>query len=167
MLCDYFNIFTGAFKEVGLLAEWIQSTVECSNISNKMEPMKKEIAGLAAQKDKIEGEYNVIAKEIEELEKNIGQLKTNYEESVVESNAIKKDMEEVANKVERSQRLLENLSSEKARWGEQMNEFKVHISNLLGDTFLSSSFLAYIGFYDAFYRKYLKTSGREILQKYR
>ena len=157
---------TGAFKEVGLLAEWIQSTVECSNISNKMEPMKKEIAGLAAQKDKIEGEYNVIAKEIEELEKNIGQLKTNYEESVVESNAIKKDMEEVANKVERSQRLLENLSSEKARWGEQMNEFKVHISNLLGDTFLSSSFLAYIGFYDAFYRKYLKASGREILQKY-
>ena len=157
---------TGAFKEVGLLAEWIQSTVECSNISNKMEPLKKEIADLNAKKDKVESEYEVIAKEIEELEKNIAQLRVNYEESVVESNAIKKDMEEVANKVERSQRLLENLSSEKLRWGEQMNEFKNHIYNLLGDTFLSSSFLAYIGFYDAYYRKYLKDSGREILQQY-
>ena len=49
-----------------------------------------------------------------------------------------------------------NLTSEKDRWSEQMAEFKNHINNLLGDTFLSSSFLAYIGFYDAFYRKYLK-----------
>ena len=43
-----------------------------------------------------------------------------------------------------------------------MNEFKININNLLGDTFLSSSFLAYIGFYDAFYRKYLKEKARQI-----
>ena len=46
-----------------------------------------------------------------------------------------------------------------------MTDFKVHINNLLGDTFLSSSFLAYIGFYDAFYRKYLKEKGRQILNE--
>ena len=38
-------------------------------------------------------------------------LKTNYEQSVVESNALKKQMEDVKSKVERSERLLENLSS--------------------------------------------------------
>ena len=74
-------------------------------------------------------------------------------------------MEQVKQKVERSEKLLSNLTSEKERWGEQMAEFKNHINNLLGDTFLSSSFLAYIGFYDAFYRKYLREKGKLILQE--
>ena len=160
------NTISSAFKEVGLLAEWIQSTVECSSINNQMEPLKNEIKGLAVQAEKFENEYNTIAKEIQDLETNIAQLKVNYDESVVESNNIKTDMEEVKNKVERSEKLLENLSSEKNRWSEQMNEFKIHINNLLGDTFLSSSFLAYIGFYDAYYRKYLRENARDILKQH-
>ena len=100
------------------------------------------------------------------LEKSIEQLKINYDESIVESNTIKQNMEEVKNKVERSEKLLINLSSEKDRWTKQMDEFKVHINNLLGDTFLSSAFLAYIGFYDAFYRKYLKEKEEENINNY-
>ena len=155
----------GAFKEVGLLAEWIESTVACADINNQMEPLKQEIAALNAQKDKVVNEFNEIAKEKEMLEKSIEQLKINYDESVVESNTIKQNMEEVKNKVERSERLLFNLSNERDRWKKQMDEFKTHINNLLGDTFLSSAFLAYIGFYDAFYRKYLKEKAREIVKQ--
>ena len=164
---NHWNIaqITNAFKEVGLLAEWIESTVMCADISNQMEPMKQEIKSLNAKKEKVETEFNEIAKEKEMLEKSIEQLKKNYEESVAESNQIKKDMEEVKNKVERSEKLLSNLTSEKDRWSEQMTDFKENINNLLGDTFLSSSFLAYIGFYDAFYRKYLKEKGRQILNE--
>ena len=150
------------FLEVGLLAEWLESTVACANINNQMEPLKKEIADLNAEKDKVVAEYDEIAKEIETLEKNIEQLTTQYNDSVTESNKIKEEIKQVQNKVERSEKLLINLSSEKERWSKQMNEFKININNLLGDTFLSSSFLAYIGFYDAFYRKYLKEKARQI-----
>ena len=150
------------FLEVGLLAEWLESTVACANINNQMEPLKKEIADLNAKKDKVVADYDEIAKEIETLEKNIEQLKTQYDDSVTESNKIKEEITQVQNKVERSEKLLINLSSEKERWSKQMNEFKININNLLGDTFLSSSFLAYIGFYDAFYRKYLKEKARQI-----
>ena len=150
------------FLEVGLLAEWLESTVACANINNQMEPLKKEIADLNAEKDKVVAEYDEIAKEIETLEKNIEQLKTQYDDSVTESDKIKEEITQVQNKVERSEKLLINLSSEKERWSKQMNEFKININNLLGDTFLSSSFLAYIGFYDAFYRKYLKEKARQI-----
>ena len=164
---NHWNIaqITSAFKEVGLLAEWIESTVACAHISNQMEPMKQEIKTLNEQKAKVEKEFEEIEKEKDRLEKSIEQLKKNYEESVVESNTIKKDMEEVKNKVERSEKLLTNLSSEKDRWSQQMTDFKEQINGLLGDTFLSSSFLAYIGFYDAFYRKYLREKGRNILQE--
>ena len=150
------------FLEVGLLAEWLESTVACANINNQMEPLKKEIDYLNAEKDKVVAEYDEIAKEIETLEKNIEQLTTQYNDSVTESDKIKEEIKQVQNKVERSEKLLINLSSEKERWSKQMNEFKININNLLGDTFLSSSFLAYIGFYDAFYRKYLKEKARQI-----
>ena len=154
-----------AFFEAGLLAEWIESTIACANINNQMEPLKKEIAGLNAQKDKVVEEYDEIAKEKEILEKNIEQLKINYDESLAESNNIKQEIEQVQSKVERSEKLLINLSSEKERWSKQMDEFKININNLLGDTYLSSSFLAYIGFYDAFYRKYLKDKARQIVKQ--
>ena len=154
-----------AFFEAGLLAEWIESTIACANINNQMEPLKKEIAGLNAEKDKVVAEYDEIAKEKEILEKNIEQLKINYDESLAESNNIKQEIEQVQSKVERSEKLLINLSSEKERWSKQMDEFKININNLLGDTYLSSSFLAYIGFYDAFYRKYLKDKARQIVKQ--
>ena len=157
---------TSGFYEVGLLAEYIQSSIECADINNQMEPMKNEIANLNKQKGEVEEEFKKIIAEIDDLEKNIAQLKVDYENSVVESNAIKKNMEEVKNKVERSEKLLENLSSEKERWGQQMSDFKSQINNLLGDTFLSSSFLAYIGFYDASYRKYLREKARKILEQH-
>ena len=154
-----------AFLEVGLLAEWIESTVACANINNQMEPLKQEIADLNAQKDNVVAEYDQIAKEKDMLEKNIEKLQVQYNDSLAESNNIKKEIEQVQNKVERSEKLLINLSSEKERWSKQMDEFKININNLLGDTYLSSSFLAYIGFYDAFYRKYLKDKSRQIVKQ--
>ena len=159
------NKITSAYKEVGLIANWIESTVMCAEITNQMEPMKKEIRDLNAKKEVIEKEFEDIKKEKEYLEKSIIELKKNYDQSMIESNNIKSEMEQVKQKVERSEKLLSNLTSEKERWSQQMEEFKNNINNLLGDTFLSSSFLAYIGFYDAFYRKYLREKGKLILQE--
>ena len=78
------------------------------------------------------------------MEKSIENLKKIYEESVIESNRIKNSIQEVEFKVNRSEKLLENLSGEKNRWSEQMNDFQTQIKHLLGDTILSSSFLKYI-----------------------
>ncbi len=47
-----------------------------------------------------------------------------------------------------------------------MNDFKTQINKLLRDTYLSNSFLAYIGFYDASYRKYLRENERKILENH-
>jgi dynein heavy chain 1 len=155
-----------ASTAVGIMAGWVEATLSFSEIVNNVQPLNDEINALSEKRNHVEKEYEVVIHDINELEKNITQLKNNYEQSVVESNAIKRDMDEVKSKVERSEKLLDNLSSEKTRWSEQMRDFQSHINNLLGDTFLSSSFLAYIGFYDAYYRKFLKESAKEVLNKY-
>jgi dynein heavy chain 1 len=65
------------------------------------------------------------------------------------------DMNKVEDKVMRSKNLLMNLSSEKYRWEDTSKNFKSQLATMLGDVFLSSAFLAYIGFFDHYYRKLL------------
>jgi dynein heavy chain 1 len=64
-------------------------------------------------------------------------------------------MNKVEDKVTRSKKLLMNLSSEKYRWEDTSKNFKSQLASMLGDVFLSSAFLAYIGFFDHYYRKLL------------
>lgn len=64
-------------------------------------------------------------------------------------------MTKVEDKVGRSKNLLMNLSSEKYRWEDTSKNFKSQLASMLGDVFLSSAFLAYIGFFDHYYRKLL------------
>lgn len=156
---------TRASKVVGILATWIEATISFSEIANSIEPLTNEIKDLEKKQKTVEDEYKIIEAEIIELERKVVVLKEEHEKSVVESNTIKKDMEEVLFKVERSEKLLNNLSNEKKRWSLQMKDFLKLGNSLLGDTFISSTFLAYIGFYESNIRSALKKSSREICIK--
>ena len=73
-------------------------------------------------------------------------------------------MSKVEEKVGRSKNLLSNLSSEKYRWEDASKNFKNQLASMLGDVFLSSAFLAYIGFFDHYYRKLLSNVWRNSLE---
>ena len=57
-------------------------------------------------------------------------------------------MKKVNTKVDRSKKLLINLSSEKLRWTESSQGFVNQLGCMIGDVLLSSAFLAYCGFFD-------------------
>jgi len=159
------DVIRKASQAVGIMAGWIEATVFYAEICQNMAPLTEEVANLERKKDEVELEFENIMKEIASLEAGIAQLQIDYDQSVVESSSLEREMKETKSKVERSDKLLLNLSSEKERWGAQMQEFQSQNYNILGDTFLSSSFLAYLGFYDAYYRKILKAQAKEILTK--
>jgi dynein heavy chain 1 len=73
-------------------------------------------------------------------------------------------MQRVEDKVSRSKRLLFNLESEKHRWEDSSKNFKEQLATMLGDVFLSSAFLSYIGFFDHFYRKMLVGAWKSSLE---
>ena len=76
-------------------------------------------------------------------------------------------MSKVQDKVTRSRKLLNNLSSQKYRWEDTSKNFKMQLASMLGDVFLSSAFLAYIGFFDHYYRKLLNSVWRSNLSNSR
>ncbi len=145
------------------LANFVVPLINCSSKYTEVEPKREYLRSLKEEKKVKEDELMKKEEEIEKLNSNLKELEEGFKKSNRESDKIKTDMEEMEKKKERSEQLLNNLSSEKIRWGQEKNDFKKHIDNILGDTLLCSSFLAYIGFYDAFYRKALKESAKQIL----
>ncbi len=150
---------TAAFS----LANFIIPLVNCSSKYTEVEPKREKLNSLKQEKRLKEEELAIKEKEIQLLIVKLEELTDGFKKSNSQSDKLSREKEEMEMKKTRSERLLFNLSSEKARWIEEKNNFKENINNILGDTFLCSSFLAYIGFYDAFYRKVLKESGKNIL----
>jgi dynein heavy chain 1 len=73
-------------------------------------------------------------------------------------------MSKVVEKVNRSTNLIQNLSSERYRWEASSKNFKFQLATMPGDVLLSSAFLAYIGFFDHFYRKVMISNWKNYLE---
>ncbi|KAG9806239.1 dynein heavy chain, partial [Aureobasidium melanogenum] len=84
---------------------------------------------------------------------NIATYKTEYAALVSQVEAIKSEMARVQSKVDRSSRLISNLSSERERWENSSKSFDAQMDTIVGDVFLAAAFLAYGGLYDQQYRK--------------
>ncbi|KAG5519734.1 hypothetical protein PMAC_000007 [Pneumocystis sp. 'macacae'] len=143
-----FDVVNRASKACGPLVLWVCAQVNYSAILEKIAPLREEVDYLEAQvyenKTKIE---NIITT-IEELEKNILLYKDEYAALISDTQIIKSEMNNVQQKVDRSLKLLNNLSSERSRWELESQLFEDQIDTLAGDVLLSSAFLAYLGIYD-------------------
>lgn len=158
---------TRASTAAGYLASWAQSQLAYADILTRVDPMRKEIVTLQQEGDKLEKQAKELSQTIDDLEKKTKLLEQQYETLIREKQEIVSDMSKVEDKVNRSRNLLNNLGSEKYRWEDTSKNFKVQLASMLGDVFLSSSFLAYIGFFDHYYRKLLSSVWRSNLSSSR
>lgn len=115
------------------------------------------------QEDALKEQVGGLMDTIAELETNIEKYKVDYAALIAEVQNIKSAMTTVQEKVNRSISLISNLGSERTRWEKSSNDFKTQMSTMVGDVLLSASFLAYIGFFDHFYRKNLSEIWRETI----
>eukprot|EP00842_Homolaphlyctis_polyrhiza_P001698 jgi/Hompol1/2529/HPOL_006034-RA len=143
-----FDVVNRASKACGPLVQWVQAQVSYADILEKIGPMREELRQLeeSAQATRLNAEE--IDKTIEHLERSIEVYKKEYASLISEAETLKKEMEAVKSRVDRSVRMLDNLSSERERWEESRESFGAQMETLVGDVLLSSAFLAYAGYYD-------------------
>ncbi|OII74519.1 dynein heavy chain [Cryptosporidium ubiquitum] len=141
-----------ASHAAGPLSSWVSSILQYSIISEKVQPLKAEISQL--EKSKLENEKGLEAaqKLVVELQERIDIYKKEYAELISQVQLIKREKDLVTNKVERSIRLLGNLTTEQDRWREAKEGFKTELSNILGDCLLSAAFICFAGGLDQILR---------------
>jgi len=69
---------------------------------------------------------------------------------VTDLTKLEEEQKSVKKKVDRSDALFKNLSSELIRWQKSSLNFTDNMASLMGDVLLSSAVLTYIGFFDHF-----------------
>ncbi|KAI5123747.1 hypothetical protein M0805_000339 [Coniferiporia weirii] len=148
-----FEMVNRASKACGPLVKWVLAQVRFSEILDKVEPLRNEVQSLEDQAEDTKKQAATIIAMITELEASIRTYKEEYALLISETQSIKSEMERVENKVDRSMRMLESLSSEKSRWEVGSQTFDEEMSTIVGDVLLSAAFLAYGGFFDQHYRE--------------
>ena len=107
----------------------------------------------------------VVEAEIEDLQKNFDKMQTDFQQLMLELSKTEEEQTSVKNKVERSDALFKNLSSELIRWERSSLNFKDDMASLAGDVLLSSGVLTYIGFFDHFQRQNLQGDWKDAIEK--
>ena len=148
-----FEVVNRASRACGPLVKWLIAQVRFSDILERVEPLRNEVASLESQAANTKEQAQTIVNMIAELEASIDKYKSEYALLISETQAIKAEMERVQHKVDRSMKLLESLSSERTRWESGSRTFDVEMSTIVGDVLVSAGFLAYGGFFDQYYRE--------------
>ena len=106
---------------------------------------------------------------LKEVDEQVAQLKAEYNDLVTKKEKLRywkqiclylffyrQDSENTAIKLERAEKLVSGLASEKTRWEKSITEYEAAYVNLPGDCLLAASFLSYCGPFTTDYRQQLK-----------
>jgi dynein heavy chain 1 len=152
-----------ASRACGPLVQWVIAQVRFSEILDKVEPLRQEVASLEKQAGTTKHQAQVVEETVAELEASIAQYKEEYALLISETQSIKTEMDRVKGKVDRSLTLLKSLSSEQERWDTGSKTFGVQMATIVGDVMISAAFLAYSGFFDQHYRELMRQEWTEHL----
>jgi dynein heavy chain 1 len=154
-----------ASRACGPLCKWLRAQVHYAEILDKVQPLREQVEALAAAGAAAVQQLAELEATISETEEQITQYKNEYAVLISETQAIKTDKEVVQSKVERSKELLKSLGEERTRWEEGSSSFQTQIATVTGDVFLSSGFMAYIGYFDEMARSLLLNQWRAQLDQ--
>ncbi|KAL9078918.1 MAG: hypothetical protein Q9157_002174 [Trypethelium eluteriae] len=142
-----------ASKACGPLVQWVEAQVNYSEILDRVGPLRDEVAQLEEAALQTRAEAQATENTIKQLEEKIAVYKEEYAALISQTQSIRTEMTRVQNKVDRSVRLLDSLSSERGRWEQGSTSFEAQIDTIVGDVLVAAGFIAYNGFFDQQYRK--------------
>ncbi|CAN3358695.1 dynein heavy chain, cytoplasmic [Diutina catenulata] len=137
-----------ASQACGPLFEWVLAQLTYSRILHDIAPLREEVARLEEQRKKTQLQVVAINQMISELEISIDASKKRYSEVIGDAGSIKHQMARVQEKVDRSNMLIESLTTERERWKEAINQFSTQRQKLVGDSVLSAAFSVYAAAWD-------------------
>ena len=158
-----FELVNRASTACGPLFKWITAQIDYSTILERVGPLRAEVSQLEAAAEETRKKDIEVNAVISQLEQSINVYKEEYAVLISESQILKSEMEAVKLRVDRSVRILDNLSSEQERWETSRLSFKKQQVTLVGDILLSSTLLNYGGYLDQGYRAKLITQVKTYL----
>ena len=151
------NIKTKSGAAAGL-CDWSINICLYFRIYQKVAPLRAKLAEANLKMDAANKKLDVIRGQLAELDARLGELTDKFEAATEEKNQAIAQAEKTQAKADLANRLVNGLSSEGVRWAASIESFAVREQTLIGDVMLGSSFVSYIGSFNASFRDELVTT---------
>jgi dynein heavy chain len=94
--------------------------------------------------------------ELDTVQADLDKMQASFDEAMAHKQALQEDADATTKKMDAANRLINGLSGERKRWGEQSEAFDNEIRRLAGDVSLACAFIGYVGPYNASFREMLQ-----------
>ena len=125
-------------------------------LKKNVEPLEKNVKNLQEKLNKAEQEYKKIEGELNICKQKFDTLQKEFDDMNMQKIQLQNQIDESKVKLERAGKLIYLLSDEGKRWEESVEMLKIQQKTLLGDVFLSSSYISYMGPLSSIYRDILQ-----------
>lgn len=87
-----------------------------------------------------------------EIEKKLDELKKSFDQSEAEKAQLQETIRDTKKRLDRASKITSGLSEEQIRWANTLSELETKRGDLIGNTFLCSACVAYLGAFTRTYR---------------
>lgn len=144
---------TAKSAAAGKLCSWVRALESYAKSLKIVEPKRErkrlaeeKLAKMTADLQRLEDDFNKVKARLAELSGEFTQTNT-------EASSLKTELDELQKKIDRGDRLVTGLASEKIRWQDQLVEYRDSMTKLTGDALLAAAFMAYMGPFTSEYRE--------------
>jgi dynein heavy chain len=137
----------------GGLCKWVHAIVKYDRVARVVAPKRAALAeataALEAARVLLEGKQA----ELGTLRAQLQKLQNELQDAMTKKDKLAKDVQDCAARLDRAQRLIGGLGSEKTRWMATVKTLEEQHQSVVGDVLLSSGVIAYLGAFTAAYRE--------------
>lgn len=154
-------------KAAGGLLQWVSAIVNYFHVARNVDPKRKAVEQAMRDLAKATRDLDQTKLELKRLSDLLQDLRIKFEEGTAKANVLKEKADIMARRLNAAERLISGLSSERARWGNELEELSSKRRRLMGDCLLCAAFLSYLGAFTFDFRHQLleQTWVKDIVSK--
>ncbi|KAK9891062.1 hypothetical protein WA026_013388 [Henosepilachna vigintioctopunctata] len=135
------------------LLKFVLAVLDYCAVYREVKPKKEKVEELQREYDTAKKNLEKLYNEIAKLEEDLAKLNEKYETAMKRRLELQEETDIMMRRLIAADKLITGLSSEKARWTEDLKELHLEKERLIGNCLLSSGFLTYCGPFTYEYRR--------------
>ena len=132
---------------------WVRAMHKYYYVAKNVEPKKAKLAAAQASLAETMAKLAVVQAQLKAVEDKIAVLEMNFKEANDKKLQLAADVKLATDRKGRADQLLGGLGGEKGRWTETVASLNVAYTNLIGDSLVASTAIAYMGAFTPDYRR--------------
>nr|XP_042907190.1 dynein axonemal heavy chain 2 isoform X1 [Parasteatoda tepidariorum]XP_042907240.1 dynein axonemal heavy chain 2 isoform X1 [Parasteatoda tepidariorum] len=139
------------------LCLWVKAMYMYGRIYKKVKPKVERLRLVQEELSKLQKTLSDLFAELNALHEAIAQLEHEHDLLMKTKEEYARKEKELALKLARAESIMESLRSEKERWQLKVATLQEKKDYVIGDSFLASGYLTYLGPYDQYFRSNIST----------